>query len=343
VDCGVSLGALTCTMRERCGRARNERHSKMRAERRAAGAQHGPTLSDCIAKYLTSRAGETTDTTLRLHRLTLERLRVYTGTTYMSDLTVDMVEIFKVSGWPPEMEPASRAVYFSKVRCFLKAAYRRDWLKEDIIGRVTPLRTVHEQREPYTDTEVTKILTRALAMTGGERGYAGHPLTFRVLLDLILETGMRVGDAIMYDPARTVRGDHLWVYSFQPQKQERAKRSKTIEAYLTDGLHAAIDDCEWLSVTKPFAYGGYTALCLSKKAWDQMQDIGERTGVQDCRPHRLRDTFAVRKLLSGMSLDDVSRLLGHSSVSITEMYYAHWSSRRKARLERLVAESLVHP
>lgn len=56
----------------------------------------------------------------------------------------------------------------------------------------------------------------------------------------------------------------------------------------------------------------------------------------------LRDTFAVRKLLSGMAIEDLSRLLGHSSVKITEQYYAKWIRARKTRLERIVAEMLTN-
>ena len=36
-----------------------------------------------------------------------------------------------------------------------------------------------------------------------------------------------------------------------------------------------------------------------------------------CHPHMFRDTFAVESLLSGMRLEDVSTILGHSSVRIT--------------------------
>ena len=56
--------------------------------------------------------------------------------------------------------------------------------------------------------------------------------------------------------------------------------------------------------------------------YERMQSIGARAGIADCQPHRLRDTFAVRKLLAGMQLEDVSRLLGHSSVKVTEAYCA---------------------
>ena len=73
-----------------------------------------------------------------------------------------------------------------------------------------------------------------------------------------------------------------------------------------------------------------------------MQTLGNRCGVVDCRPHRLRDTFAVRGLLRGLGIDDVSRLLGHSSVKITEMYYAKWTAERKTRLERFVSQSFVN-
>jgi hypothetical protein len=43
-----------------------------------------------------------------------------------------------------------------------------------------------------------------------------------------------------------------------------------------------------------------------------------------------------------MQLEDVSRLLGHSSVKVTEAYYAKWVRSRKRRLERLVTETIMN-
>jgi integrase len=48
----------------------------------------------------------------------------------------------------------------------------------------------------------------------------------------------------------------------------------------------------------------------------------------------LRDTFAVEMLLAGVPIDQVSMLLGHSSVKITEKHYSPWV---KARQDQLAA------
>jgi integrase len=116
-----------------------------------------------------------------------------------------------------------------------------------------------------------------------------------------------------------------------------------VDVYLTNALKIAIDKCTWLSPRLPFHFGASkNPAYLGNECYERMKAIGSRCGVVDSRPHRLRDTFAVRKLLAGIPLEDVSRLLGHSSVKVTEMYYARWVEGRKLRLERLLAESLVN-
>ncbi len=241
------------------------------------------------------------------------------------------------------MADTSKATAVAKLRCFLRAAHRREWISQPLVDKVTAYPAVYDQKEPYSDEEVDKILDEALKLNGGTHAYAKHPQTFRVLLELMLETGMRVGDAIRFDPVLLVKGEHPWIYTYIPQKKKKTDKPKPLEAYLTDRLKTAIDACHWLSPKRPFFYGSSkNPAYLANEVYSRMQTIGKRCGVEDCRPHRLRDTFAVRKLLAGFQLDDVSRLLGHSSVKVTEMYYATWVHARKRRLERLLAESLVN-
>lgn len=313
-----------------------------RSKREAA---NGVKIDECVQKYLASHEHELGDKTYGHYELHLGRLQKYCelrGVFFMGDLTVDLLETFKVDGLP-DLADTSKSTVVAKLRCFLREAFRRGWIKESLVDRVKAHRAVYDQKEPYSDEDAEKILNEALKLSGGTRGYARRPKTFRLLLELMLETGMRVGDAIRFDPAVVTRGEHLWVYTYLPQKHKKTEKPKPIEAYLSDRLKNAIDVTEWLSPKLPFHFGSSkNPAYLANEVYERMKTLGARCGVADCRPHRLRDTFAVRKLLAGFQLEDVSRLLGHSSVKVTETYYAKWVSTRKLRLERLVAESLVN-
>src|SRR5208282_22262 len=53
--------------------------------------------------------------------------------------------------------------------------------------------------------------------------------------------------------------------------------------------------------------------------------------------HRLRDTFAVDLLEKGVPLEEVSKLLGHTSIRTTEKHYAKWVRGRQDRADALVS------
>src|SRR5882724_2300844 len=174
------------------------------------------------------------------------------------------------------------------------------------------------------------ILSEAERLNGGTNGYATNGRTFRLLLELMLETGMRVSDAIRYDPNACAKSEYLWIYSFEPKKQKRNQKKTQAEVFLSERLKTAIDDCNWLSASLPFAYRKFDeSTAMEAAVYERLQAIGERCGVKDCRPHRLRDTFAVTMLLKGAPLEDVSKLLSHSSTAVTEKYYASWIPSRK--------------
>lgn len=59
-------------------------------------------------------------------------------------------------------------------------------------------------------------------------------------------------------------------------------------------------------------------------------------GIPEGHPHQLRDTFAVGLLEDGVPLEEVSKLLGHRSIRVTEKHYAKWVKTRQNRLDDLV-------
>jgi len=50
----------------------------------------------------------------------------------------------------------------------------------------------------------------------------------------------------------------------------------------------------------------------------------------------LRDTFSVDLLERGVPLEEVSKLLGHSSTKVTEKHYAPWIKGRQDRLDEFM-------
>ena len=311
------------------------------------GADPSPTLENCIERYLDSRKSDwghksTVDNTVLLKRL--QDFARQHNSRFIQELTVDLLEDFKTDCLPSLKKDTAKATSVAHLRCFLREAYRRGSILESLAEKVKAYPAVAEQKAPYSDGEVSAILEAAQNYSIGRTGYPSNGKRFRVLIELMLETGMRVGDAVRFDPAKCARSTHLWVYPFFPQKRKKTHQPVSAEIYLTDRLKTAIDQCEWMSESLPFAYLPLAKTAyMAHKVWENMQRIGLQCEppIADCRPHRLRDTFAVRALLKGILLEDVSKLLCHQSVAVTEKYYAAWIPSRKLRLERLLFESLV--
>ena len=64
--------------------------------------------------------------------------------------------------------------------------------------------------------------------------------------------------------------------------------------------------------------------------------LGRMAGVENVRPHRWRDTFAIDLLVHDTPLEDVSDLLGHRDTKITLEYYRPWVKPLQQRLVRNV-------
>jgi integrase len=312
----------------------------------------GITIQAALDEYLASVENEIAPAVADQYRLVIGKLiefclRRSVPVHYMSQLTVDILDSFATKTYKNKAS-TTQAVGMAKVKALLNDAFRRGWIKEPLAKRIKKYSGQYQQAQPFTEEKVLLVLTGCNAMQRGNNGigYGHKPETFRLLLELQLETGMRCGDATQYDPKygflfRAESG--LWVYRFLPQKRLRkAKTAKLHDVYLTDRLKEAIDTCDWMSKERPFAWGSFKrSSYLANEVYYRMQAIGDRVGVEDCRPHRLRDTFAVRMLAKGLSLDDLKVLLGHSSVKITEQYYAAWTPARGTLLESKVTKALL--
>ena len=67
-----------------------------------------------------------------------------------------------------------------------------------------------------------------------------------------------------------------------------------------------------------------------------LKPVFELADIAGGTVHRFRDTFAVELLLKGVPIEQVSVLLGHPSLKITEKHYAPWVKARQDQLEQSV-------
>jgi hypothetical protein len=61
----------------------------------------------------------------------------------------------------------------------------------------------------------------------------------------MLETGLRVSDAVKFNPAKCQKSKFLWIYSFNRRKAKKTKRREQSDVYLTARLKKPIDACAW--------------------------------------------------------------------------------------------------
>jgi len=65
-----------------------------------------------------------------------------------------------------------------------------------------------------------------------------------------------------------------------------------------------------------------------------MASVPSRKSVGiDGTSHMLRHTFSVELLKAGVDIRKVSKALGHTSVTITERYYAKWNKEQQDILD----------
>ena len=64
-----------------------------------------------------------------------------------------------------------------------------------------------------------------------------------------------------------------------------------------------------------------SAVSVYQRSFKRLYEIAK---VENGHAHRWRDTFAVELLLAGATIEQVSGLLGHQSIKVTERHYSPW-------------------
>jgi integrase len=167
----------------------------------------------------------------------------------------------------------------------------------------------------------------------------------RAYLKLLRWSGLRAGDAACLPKSKLRADDSLFLY----QAKVKGKSSAPVYVLLPPDVAEELRQVPPSSVTNPdyFFWSGRSKRKSEVSNWIKIfsKVVSKATELfpklfldssgqpKPAHLHMLRDTFAVEYLLAGVGLEEVSRLLGHSSVLITQKHYAPWVLERQKRLE----------
>lgn len=217
------------------------------------------------------------------------------------------------------LAPASASRTVSSIRGWHKFAVGEGWTLDDPSHTVRPRPIPQRLPKAISPEAVASILDAA----GVGDGVA--PARDRALLELLYATGARVSEATGLDV------DDVTLDSGEQQVLLRGKGRK--ERVVPVGEYAADALSAYVVRVRPSLAGagkGTPALFLNSRgarlsrqsAWAILKTASERAGVDEVSPHTLRHSFATHLMSGGADVRVVQELLGHASVTTTQIYTA---------------------
>lgn len=178
---------------------------------------------------------------------------------------------------------------------------------------------------PSFERELPQVLSPDAIYDLFSRIEVDTPIGIRdlAMIKLLYATGIRTSELVSLDT------DHFQAANANLQcvsmrGSVRRERSLPLTSVAVD----AMDNYMLHGRPRLLRYTGEQALFLNHHGerltrqgfWLIIKGYAHRAGIDDLTPHRLRHSFAILMLNSGMDLGSVQELLGHAHISTTQMY-----------------------
>ena len=193
---------------------------------------------------------------------------------------------------------------------------------------LTALDVARAVRPPTPGRRLPKSLTvdDVLALLEGAGGDspADGPLTLRnrALLELLYSTGSRISEAVGLDVDDIDTQARSVLLCGKGGKQRLVPVGRPAVAALDAYLVRGRPELARRGRGTPAIFLNVRGGRLSRQsAWQVLQDAAERAGIKSgVSPHMLRHSFATHLLEGGADVRVVQELLGHASVTTTQIY-----------------------
>lgn len=318
------------------------------------------TVETAVSSYMdTARSRGNGDATLYKKTIILERQLIKfcqeKGIRFVTELDAATMSDFR-SSWKDES--LSRSKKQSRVLGFLWHCERRGWLAPYSVERITEalgkVQVKATQTGYFLPEEYDKIIDATYIYSDrpsvdkhDSSTLGGHRI--RALTELMRWTGLRIRDAATLERHRLVVDQETGMWSVMVWQRKTGEPVYCpIPPHVAELLQTVPESQKGNTNTRYFLWTGSGLPKTVVANWQRsyrklfklaklMEPGGEK--AKRCHPHMFRDTYAIESLLSGMRLEDVSTILGHSSIKVTEKSYMPWVRARQSSLNQAVVAS----
>lgn len=228
-----------------------------------------------------------------------------------------------------EQYPSSttRGKVQERLKAFLKYCYHARMI--DRVPKLSAIKIDQSPTLPLTDEQYQHLLKVIPKEFSGDKAIRAH-----AIVQLMRHTGLAIRDAVTLERTDIEKDGKL-----HRVVTSRQKTGTHVSVPIPPDVAAEIVAAMKLNENPQYIFWNTGTGKPQSAVTNWQHDLRQAfraAGMQDGHPHRLRDTFAVGLLEKGVPLEEVSKLLGHTSIKTTEKHYAPWVKTRQARLDALV-------
>lgn len=220
------------------------------------------------------------------------------------------------------LAPSSASRTIVAIRGWHRFALAEGWTPDDPSREVKP-RAIPARLPKAISTEQVAIILEAAGAGSTAETPTLAQLRDRALLELVYATGARISEAVGLDVDDVTldEGEESVLLRGKGSKERVVPigriAAREVDAYLVRGRGALASHGKGT----PAVFLNTRGARLSRQsAWSILKAAAERAGVVGVSPHTLRHSFATHMISGGADVRVVQELLGHASVTTTQVY-----------------------